>query len=81
MNPNANLAQQRHLARTILSASARDIAAIELAELVEALDDWIRKSGLLPAAWARGVVPDDDTAGKPGPAPIGVWPWEEVSEG
>ena len=57
MDPDANLAEQAKLARRILAADdAGDYAdhdASRLAELVEALDEWIRRGGFLPQAWKR----------------------------
>lgn len=59
MDPDKNLASQRRLSARIIAivdkypADARDLqdTAAELAELVEALDGWIRKGGSLPADW------------------------------
>jgi len=58
MDPDANLHQQRRIARRILTAldvdrvpDADDIAA--LAELVEAMDGWLAKGGFLPERWRR----------------------------
>lgn len=56
MDPNANLAEQLRLARGI-QACADDGAPIDvddatrLAELVLALDEWLRNGGFRPAAW------------------------------
>lgn len=55
MDPNANLYAQIKCATRILQAS--DVVsddAIQLAELVIALDGWIRKGGFLPGQWERG---------------------------
>jgi hypothetical protein len=66
MDPNANLREQRELAKEILhiqdNCSAfgeftynqeQDLIqhAQRLAELVEALDGWIKKGGFLPDNW------------------------------
>ena len=63
MDPNANLREQRELAREILELVdrieyGRDARRIELsaraarlAELVEALDQWIAGGGFLPDSW------------------------------
>jgi hypothetical protein len=55
MDPNANLAEQQRLAERITRAADRGAVnlhdAIRLAELVMALDSWIRCGGFLPAAW------------------------------
>lgn len=70
MDPNANLAEQRRLAAAIIEHSAdtlpdgslrgsaaRAIAedGARLAELVQALDQWIVRGGWPPDAWARGA--------------------------
>lgn len=51
MDPNANLAEQLRIADRI----ARDVPESgdmeRLAELVEALDGWIRHGGALPQLW------------------------------
>ena len=58
MDPNANLAEQVRVARLIITAAdrrssaSRDLA-LWLAELVEALDEWIRRGGSLPTAWKK----------------------------
>lgn len=47
MDPNATLAAIREI-------TGRDEHADpELAELVDALDQWLSKGGFLPAAWQR----------------------------
>lgn len=64
MDPNANLKEQRKMAKLLLAepadleggysdeeANNRDNAARSLAELVEALDQWIVKGGFLPTEW------------------------------
>lgn len=55
MDPNANLAEQKRIARRLLALDRPlvEIAAdaSRLAELVEALDEWITKGGFLPSAW------------------------------
>lgn len=68
MDPDANLKEQREIAREIQAIwddcnedgtlTFPQMAAISdkagrLAELVEALDKWISKGGFLPAAWKR----------------------------
>jgi hypothetical protein len=60
MDPNATLKELRTLAARILSddvfdddvaPSEAEARALRLAELVEALDQWLTRSGFLPAAW------------------------------
>lgn len=66
MDPDANLEEQRSLAESILEAldvdeDAGDEVDIEsvrhdaerLAELVQALDQWISRGGFLPKDWRR----------------------------
>ena len=54
MDPNANLAEQLQIARRILADSDQEpewdlTDAERLAELVIALDDWIRTGGFPPS--------------------------------
>lgn len=49
MDPNANLAEQLRLARD--PEEWDHDSGTRLAELVVALDEWIRKGGFLPDAW------------------------------
>ena len=56
MDPNANLAEQLRLARKLINnewskSSEKDEYAARLAELVEALDGWLKGGGFLPEAW------------------------------
>lgn len=57
MDPNANLNEQRRLAESIHSGELTEAeqadAAERLADLVEALDQWIVNGGFLPSEWAR----------------------------
>lgn len=58
MDPNENLKEQRRisrllLGRTYLTQSEIDGYAQELAELVEALDEWMSKGGFPPDAWKK----------------------------
>ena len=52
MDPNATLSEIRALnARILDSADSSFDVAWRLAELVEALDDWLKSGGCLPADW------------------------------
>jgi hypothetical protein len=54
MDPNANLEEQRDIADGILSAgwnADHTDDAERLAELVLALDSWIKSGGFLPRPW------------------------------
>jgi hypothetical protein len=57
MDPNATLNDIRKTVKAITDAHDRDECcptdAIRLAELVEALDNWIVNGGFLPDAWAN----------------------------
>lgn len=59
MDPNANLAEQLRLARKIQSCESFQsfmMASADcerLAELVEAMHEWVSKGGFLPDAWKR----------------------------
>jgi hypothetical protein len=57
MDPNANLTEMRELAQTLLDNNA-DLSdfcaqAERLAELVQALDEWLTRGGFLPRDWKR----------------------------
>jgi hypothetical protein len=55
MDPNANLREQKEITERMLHPDSEHVDsgdAIRLAELVEALDEWIRKGGFLPSAWS-----------------------------
>lgn len=59
MDPTANLAMQRALAGQILKTTARvefEQQAVELAEHVQALDEWISKGGFLPTQWREALA-------------------------
>lgn len=54
MDPDTNLNTQLTVARNILENEANQTGeAIQLAELVVALDEWIRKGGFLPFEWTN----------------------------
>lgn len=59
MDPNANLYEQIKCATRIMQTldvgeEIHSDDAYQLAELVVALDGWIRKGGFLPTQWERG---------------------------
>lgn len=51
MDPNANLAEQLTIAARINAGTPEEGDADRLAELVEALNEWVANGGALPAAW------------------------------
>lgn len=62
MDPNENLKRQRELAAEIIKlyeieTSLNDYKLVplgnELAEHVQALDEWLAKGGFLPEGWSR----------------------------
>lgn len=57
MDPNANLLEQLELAHDILDPKVPTMHlptdAIRLAELVQAMHEWIVKGGELPAFWKQ----------------------------
>jgi hypothetical protein len=60
MDPNATLDRIRELVASINKNDGLDeddfqSMASELAEYVEALDEWISKGGFLPTAWQRSI--------------------------
>lgn len=54
MDPNANLTRQREIVARIVEGESQDGDLEELADLAEALDEWLSKGGFLPARWQRG---------------------------
>lgn len=54
MDIDATLAMIRDYVADVLESDCDSDAAIELAELVSGLDDWISRGGYLPADWQRG---------------------------
>jgi len=60
MDPDANLEEQLRIAYTILygKAALDPDAAIRLAELVAAMDNWIILHGSLPKKWKRAQNSD-----------------------
>jgi hypothetical protein len=74
MDPNAALAEAREIAARLLgdweeldslSDGARHRDAHDLAERVQALDQWLSRSGFLPQDWARLVTPSDKPVNEP----------------
>ena len=53
MDPNANLKEQRQIAGRFEKSLAEPGDGERLAELVDALDDWLSRGGFLPTAWER----------------------------
>jgi len=57
MDPNANLEEQRQIISEMLDEDSESIDtgdAVRLAELAQALDEWIIGGGFLPKAWKGG---------------------------
>lgn len=62
MDPNKTLANMLSIASDFIEAVDRDGAetvdaadACELAELVQMMDEWLRKGGSLPKDWAKAT--------------------------
>ena len=58
MDPNANIEEQLRLASRIVwqqenEGVSSDADAYRLADLVIALNEWIREGGFMPVKWAR----------------------------
>lgn len=53
MDPNANLAEQRRIIARINEGAPFVEDERRLAELAEALDEWLSNGGFLPEAWQR----------------------------
>jgi hypothetical protein len=59
MDPDANLAEQRKIVARLLDDNQRkdDYGraqdANRLAELVQALDEWLTRGGFLPPSWGK----------------------------
>lgn len=66
MDINANLAEQRKIAKAILSGEAVVSQALRLAELVVALDEWIGKGGAVPDRWLCAMMRDQAARGGKG---------------
>lgn len=55
MDPHANLREQLEITERMLDPDSQSVDtgdALRLAELVEALDQWLYKGGMLPNRWA-----------------------------
>lgn len=56
MDPTANLDEQRRIIARMTADGSESIDsgdALRLAELAEALDNWITSGGFLPAQWGK----------------------------
>lgn len=53
MDPDENLREQRALVKKWLAGHISLGEAARLAELVQALDEWMSNGGFLPKAWNR----------------------------
>jgi len=53
MTPDANLKEALRLASRVEGNDENTAEAQRLAELVKALDRWLRNGGKLPKAWVR----------------------------
>ncbi len=53
MDPNANLEEQRNIAKRMEEGEADSRDALRLGELVQALDEWLYNYGFLPTDWDR----------------------------
>ena len=60
MDPNVTLAAMLACARAVISREAETTAdAVELAHLVEELDDWLCRGGFTPARWQPQPQPEE----------------------
>ncbi|MFA5053161.1 MAG: hypothetical protein WC565_03845 [Parcubacteria group bacterium] len=59
MDPNANLREMIEIANKIVfdPYDRYDTETVRLAELVVALDDWLKKGNALPLTWDHGRRP------------------------
>lgn len=58
MDPDENLARQHQIANDVIRGTIRSSGEMrglceELCDLIEALDDWLRKGGALPERWRK----------------------------
>lgn len=61
MDPNATLTEMRSIAELLVDTVGLSRGTIcenaeRLAELVEALDGWILKGGVLPTDWLQAII-------------------------
>lgn len=63
MDPNANLEEQRGIIACIQAGmyTADDVS--RLADLAEALDEWLKRGGFLPRDWRAPMVVERAPAG------------------
>jgi hypothetical protein len=69
MDPDANLAEQLRWAERLTedrfsNDRERCAAGVRLAELVQALDEWIRRGGFVPDRWHVAIHAAQDVTGK-----------------
>jgi len=56
MDPNETLRMLRALTATILLLSSPDPLALQMAELVDDLDEWLTRGDFLPDSWAPSTT-------------------------
>jgi len=57
MDPNANLAEQREILGRMLHPESEHMDlgdCLRLAELAQAMDEWLSRQGFLPDDWSKG---------------------------
>lgn len=65
MDPDANLRETRALLSRIRETAPPDPEDInKLCELVETMDDWLCRGGLIPAPWIAGRLKRFERSGK-----------------
>jgi hypothetical protein len=58
MDPNSIITRLRLLTkRALANAGLTEHESVEMAELFDALDKWIRNGGSLPASWSKDETP------------------------
>ena len=53
MDPTANLKELRELYKSVLKDGSDNDTLNRMAELIEALDQWITNGGFLPNQWTK----------------------------